>query len=119
MFEQVSGILKRLNNSGYIQIKVGTQWKEEHRLVVEELVGRLLEDTEVVHHINFNREDNRPENLALFESQQAHAHWHRQFRQFGLTNPLRRELQIRKVMSLINEAQSLNTKCVCINHGRR
>jgi hypothetical protein len=44
----------------------------EHRLVVESMIGRYLEKHEVVHHINGNPQDNRPENLALFPSNSEH-----------------------------------------------
>lgn len=37
----------------------------EHRIVMENKLGRLLRKDEAVHHINHNRKDNRPENLEV------------------------------------------------------
>lgn len=37
----------------------------EHRLVMEEIIGRYLTKDETVHHINGQRDDNRPQNLEL------------------------------------------------------
>lgn len=48
----------------------------QHRLVVEDVVGRYLESKEIVHHKNHVRHDNRPENLQLLPSRQAHAAIH-------------------------------------------
>lgn len=46
------------NKLGYIR---------EHRLVMEEMIGRQLEPHERVHHKNGDRGDNRPENLELWK----------------------------------------------------
>lgn len=51
------------NVSGYIR---------EHRLVMEEKLGRLLEKHEVVHHIDNSTDNNHPDNLELFESNGRH-----------------------------------------------
>ncbi len=49
----------------------------EHRLIMEASIGRFLTGTEVVHHINGNRGDNRIENLELHASQASHMQQHR------------------------------------------
>jgi hypothetical protein len=49
-----------------------TRYMFEHRLVMEQKLGRYLSPNEVVHHKNRNKQDNRPENLELFQSNAAH-----------------------------------------------
>jgi len=44
----------------------------EHRLLMAQLLGRVLTRSEVVHHKNHNPQDNRIVNLELFQSNAAH-----------------------------------------------
>lgn len=48
----------------------------EHRLVMEEKLGRYLTENEEVHHKNGTRNDNVPDNLELMESKAAHMRHH-------------------------------------------
>lgn len=48
-----------------------------HRLVVESSLGRLLEEGEVVHHIDGHHQNNTPENLTVLSSNGEHAYPHR------------------------------------------
>lgn len=48
----------------------------EHRYLMEQKLGRLLSEDEVVHHINNKQDDNRITNLKLYNTQSEHLKEH-------------------------------------------
>jgi hypothetical protein len=61
----------RADQSGYVLDNI---------LVYESLLRNPLPDKAVIHHINGIRDDNRPENLLMFESNSKHLEFHRNIR---------------------------------------
>lgn len=60
--------------SKYIKVKIAGRTYQEHRLLMEQIVGRKLTWGEVVHHRNGDRGDNRPENLEVMTRRQHSEH---------------------------------------------
>jgi hypothetical protein len=86
------GVIKQINDKGYVLVKCGRTWILEHRLVVENFIGRKLTSQEAIHHINGNKKDNKLSNLMLFDTQKEHKAFENKIRQFGETNPMRKQI---------------------------
>lgn len=73
----------RIIQNGYIDILLEEKWpngkkkyKREHRIVMENHLGRKLTRYEHVHHIDGNKVNNDIGNLMLFPNAKAHAEYH-------------------------------------------
>lgn len=76
---------KTHTSKGYVLVSAPSHPREhsgyvlEHILVAEKKIGRYLGPDECVHHINENKQDNRPENL-LITTVSGHAHLHQGYK---------------------------------------
>ena len=69
---------ERSLSHGYYRF--GKRGQALHRKIYENYIGRKLKPSEVVHHINFIKTDNRIENLYLYSSKSEHTRQHQKYR---------------------------------------
>lgn len=70
---------RRITKEGYVWLRakdhpgrMGNGYISEHVLVIEESIGRMLVQGELIHHKNGIRADNRLENLELWSTSHPH-----------------------------------------------
>lgn len=56
----------------------------EHRLVIEKAIDRYVSADEEIHHINYNKSDNRIENLVLLPTSASHTNLHKYLERLGM-----------------------------------
>jgi len=68
-----------LASDGYVMVRVGVrQYEREHILVMEGVLGRPIDRrVERVHHVDLDKSNNAPSNLALMASELEHKRAHR------------------------------------------
>lgn len=70
---------RAIDDDGYVLLKspghpfaTKDGYVREHRLVMEEVLGRYLDPAEVVHHRDRNKQNNRPDNLRVYRTNGEH-----------------------------------------------
>lgn len=77
------GVGLRKDDKGYIRVYVPDHpfaargWVFQHRLMVEEVLGRYLTPEEEVHHLSERRDDNRLDNFLVMPTYREHMLLHR------------------------------------------
>ncbi|MFC1932434.1 HNH endonuclease [Chloroflexota bacterium] len=93
-----------MDNNGYLRFNDSN--KLFHRWAMEKKLLRPLEKGEIVHHINENKLDNKPENLELITAKEHYK------KHVVPILEARREAQIMERLAPIQEAQTIRAICI-------
>ncbi len=77
---------------GYAARKINGRYIAEHRIIAATVMKRGLRKGEIVHHIDINPLNNKPNNLYIFPSQKEHKAYHQAFK-YGYAKLLKSNLQ--------------------------
>lgn len=66
---------ERATSQNRVELWINSNWVERSRIVMEQKLGRKLGKNQVVHHINEDTMDDRPENLQVMTNSE-HSSYH-------------------------------------------
>lgn len=99
IFDKESCVKKVVN--GYVMVYLPEHsnnvkgWVQEHRIICEEKIGRVLDKKFVIHHIDMNKWNNSINNLMIFPNNKSHISFHKKIEQFGWTQPVLTQIKNR------------------------
>src|SRR3990167_7354777 len=73
----------RIKHDGYIKVMVRNhhinfmKYDYEHRFIIENFLKRKLKPSEIIHHIDSIKDNNKIENLMVFSSRSSHVRYHK------------------------------------------
>lgn len=93
----------------------------EHRLVMEEILGRYLHPSEVVHHIDGDKQNNDIDNLQLYASNADHLRdeLYRRVPEWGNSKKVRNRKKVRKERHIQKELETDDRKNISLFHRRK
>ena len=87
-------ISKAMKGRGGPDSYIRTGGRLEHRVVAEKKLGRQLKPEEVVHHMDFNKQNNDEDNLMVFKNNSDHRKYHIQLWRFFNLGEIPDEMEI-------------------------
>lgn len=114
-------ILKRIKSGDYYRALVPNHpnadrhgYVVEHRVKIENYLGRLLNKNEIVHHKNKDTLDNRIKNLKVFKNKSVHSKFHSpSSKKIKLTCPICKKVFYKRLQFFLWKKKFYQTNFFC------